>query len=155
MNVRNQKKLGEILMEKKLLSAAQLDIALAEQARTKEFLGAILIRTHQIEERDLLVTLSEQFNMPVVDLKNKYIDWEVVKRFSPTLVLDLKCFPIEENENGVVMIAISNPLDAWLLAQAEDQARGAPVKFVLTAASDIEDAIVRYKQYLRGNASGL
>ena len=151
MNVRSQKKLGEILIEKKLLTAVQLESALAEQARTKEFLGAILLRTHQIKERDLLVTLSEQYNIQVVDLKNKYIDWEVVQRFSPTLVLDLKCFPVEENENGVVMIAISNPLDAWLLAKAEEQARGKPVKFVLAAASDIEDAIVRYKQYLRGN----
>ncbi|MDD5583898.1 MAG: hypothetical protein PHV55_02425 [Candidatus Omnitrophica bacterium] len=150
MNVRSQKKLGEILIEKKLLTHAQLAAALTEQARTKEFLGTVLVRTHQIKERDLLVTLSAQFDMPVIDLKNKYIDWKVVKRFSSTLIIDLKCFPIEENDSGVTL-AVINPLDAWVLAKAQEEAKGTAVTFALVGPSDMEDAIQRYKQYLRGS----
>ena len=88
-----QKLTGEILVQKGLISPEQLAGALGEQEVTKEFLGVILLRKKWVKEKDLMLALSEHFNMPLVDLKNQYIDWDAVKHFSPSLILDHHYFP--------------------------------------------------------------
>jgi len=146
--------LGAILIEKGIINNEQLECALAEQARTKEFLGTILINEFQIEEKDLLKALSEQFNMPFVALKNKYIDWDFVKQFNPSFVLDSKCFPILKDKDGIT-IAITNPLDAWSMKKAEEAVSGSKLKFALVSEEDMKDAIRRYKEYMKKNINKL
>jgi type IV pilus assembly protein PilB len=147
---RQQKRLGEILMAKGLITNEQLNDALDEQKKTKEFLGTILIKREWIKENDLLRALSEQFQIPFMSLKDKYIDWEFVKEFSPSLILDYKCIPIKKDDWSVT-VAINNPLEAWVLQKAEEEARGLKVKFILALQEDINEIIQRYQQYMRGN----
>lgn len=147
--IRSQKRLGEILKELRLVSDEQLERALQEQSRTKEFLGKILLRQRAIREEDLLRTLSEQFGIPFVSLKNRYIDWEFVRRFSASLVFDRGCFPVEKDEWSVTM-AITNPLDVFALNAAEKEAGLLKLKLVLVCEEDMQNLISRYRQYLRG-----
>lgn len=148
--IRSQKRLGEMLVEKGLISTAQLNQALAEQAGTKEFLGRILVRNKLIKEQDFLEALSEQFNIPFLNLKNTYIDWDFVNSFSASLILDYGCFPVKKDDWSVTF-AITNPLDVWALKQAEGEARGLKLKFVLTSNEDMQALLKRYQQYRRGN----
>lgn len=150
--IRSQKKLGEILMAKGLISSEQLKAALEEQQKTGEFLGKILLKKNQLKEKDLLEALSEEFNIPYMSLKYKYIDWRLAKQFSSTLILDYKCFPIAKDEWSV-SIAITNPLDVWALKKAEEEARGLKLKLVLVPEGDMKEIIQRYQQYLRGHIS--
>ncbi|MBI5150064.1 MAG: hypothetical protein HZA28_04750 [Candidatus Omnitrophica bacterium] len=151
----NQKKLsGEILVEKKLITPEQLKLALLEQATTKEFLGRILLKHKWINEKDLLVTLSERFNMPLVDLKGQYIDWKMVREFDPSLILDFHCVPLQKDARSVTM-AITNPLDAWSIKKAEEEAKGLDLKFVLTSEEDIGEAIKRYRDYVQKSLTDL
>ncbi|MFH1640632.1 MAG: hypothetical protein ABIA66_01575 [Candidatus Omnitrophota bacterium] len=149
---RIQKLLGEILIEKGIINSEQLKSALEEQKTRKEFLGTILIRKDYIKEEDLLQALSVQFKAPFVRLKNKYIDWSLVKQFSSSLILDYKCFPVEKNDLAVT-IAITNPLDVWAMQKCEEEVRPLRLKLVLTTQEDIKEATDRYQQYLRGNIS--
>ena len=149
-----QKFTGEILVEKGLIDRDQLAWALGEQEVTREFLGAILLKRKWVKEKDLMRALSEHFNMPLVDLKNQYIDWEVVKHFSPSLIRDHHYFPFERDERSVTM-AVTNPLDAWSLKMAEDEARGLVLKLALTSPADMEDAIKRYHLYIQKNVPKL
>jgi inorganic pyrophosphatase/exopolyphosphatase len=151
---KKQTRLGEILIDKGLINSEQLKYALEEQKRTKEFLGAILLKNNQIEEKALLEALSEQFHIPFVSIKNKYIDWNLVKRFSSSLILDYKCFPIEEDGRSVTF-ATTNPLDVWAFKKSEEEASGSLPKFVLVTREDMEDIIQRYQQYMRSNISRL
>ena len=152
--LRIKKKLSEILIEKGLITPEQLKDALDEQARTKEFLGKILLDRSQIREPDLLTALSEQFNIPIITLKYRYIDWGLVKSFSASLILDYNCFPLEKDEWSVTF-AITNPLDAWALKKIEEEARGLKIRLVLVSRNDIIEVIQRYRQYLNGNISKL
>lgn len=147
---RSQKKLGEILINKGLITGEQLKDALDEQRKTNEFLGKILIRKNQFKEKDLLEALAEQFNIPYVSLKYKYIDWHLAKQFSLGLILDYKCFPIAKDEWSVT-VAITNPLDVWALKKAEEGARGLKLKLVLVSEGDMKEAIQRYQQYIRSS----
>ena len=142
------KKLGELLMEKGLITQAQLDEARAEQARTKEFLGAILIKRGYAKEGDLLGALSAQFQIPYVSVAYDYIDWRFVSKFSTTLIMHHKCCPIKADEYTVT-VAITNPLDAWALEKAEEETRGYRMKLVLISQKDMDGLITRYKDYLQ------
>jgi len=140
--------LGEILLAKGLLTPEQLDLALKEQRKNDEFLGKILLKNNWIKEKDLLLALSEQFNIPYMSLKYKYINLELTQRFTPTLLLDYKCFPLAMDEESVTF-AITNPLDAWVIKKCEEEAKGLKTKFVLVSLEDMEEVIRRYLNYRR------
>ncbi len=147
---RSQKKLGQILIDKGLISLQQLEEALKDQARTKEFLGAVLLKKRLIKEKDLQRALSEQFNIPLVSLKDRYIDWNMVKKFRSSLILDYRCLPLEKDDWSVT-VAITNPLDVWVIKQAEEETVGLRLKLVLVSSEDMNEVIARYKQYVRGD----
>ena len=149
-----QKLTGEIFIQKGLIDQEQLAWALGEQEVTKEFLGMVLLRKKWVKERDLMLALSEHFNMPLVDLKNQYIDWEVVKHFSPSLIMDYHYFPFKRDARSVTM-AVTNPLDAWSLKRAQEEARGLGLSLALTSQAGMEDAIKRYQRYIQKNVPKL
>ena len=151
---KKEKLLGAILVEKGIMNNEQLRDALAEQRKTKEFLGAILVKKFQIKEKDLLKALSEQFNMPLALLKNKYIDWDLVKQFNPSFILDSKCFPMLKDKDGIT-IAITNPLDAWRIKKAEEATSGFKLNFALVSEEDMQDAIRRYKENMKSKIDKL
>lgn len=140
--------LGEILIEKGLLTPERLALALGEQVTTKELLGTIVVRKGWVKEKDLLAALSERFNMPLVDLKNRQIDWSIIKEFSSALIFDYRCVPFKRDERSVTM-AITNPLDAWTIKRAEEEAKGLILELVLTSREDIDDAVKRYQQHIQ------
>ena len=118
-----------------------------EQQTTKELLGALLVRRKLVKEKDLLTALSERFNLPLVELKNRNIDWEVFRYFSSSLIFDYHCVPFEHDGHSVTM-AISNPLDAWTVKRAEEEAKGLILKMALTSQEDIEETIKQYQAYM-------
>ena len=150
----DHKRLGELLVEKGLITDDQLRAALAEQGKTGEFLGTILVKHSIIKEEDFAKTLSEQFQMPYVHLKDTYIHWAFVAQFSSSLILEHKCFPLS-SDDWTITFAVINPLDIWALKKAEEESRGLKSKFVVVSESDMREAILRYRQYARGEISKL
>src|SRR5438105_839926 len=114
-------RLGELLIQKKLITQAQVDSALEQQKLSRDFLGLILVRSGFIREEDLVKVLSEQFHMPVVDLKTQFIDWDLAMRFTPAVVVDHQCLPLFQDDRGIT-VAILNPLDVQAISKLEEQA---------------------------------
>ena len=136
-------KLGEILIQKKLITATQLETALEEQKLCRDFLGVILVRTRVIREEDLARVLSEQFHIPVVDLKRQPIEWSLAMRFSPSIVVYHQCLPVFQTEREIT-VAITNPLDVEGISKIEEQAKGLRVRLVLTVPSDMQQTLMIY-----------
>src|SRR5512136_494478 len=65
-----RKRLGEILMEKNLLQADELEKSLALQRERREKLGRILVDLGFLSTRDVLATLSEQLEIPLVTARD-------------------------------------------------------------------------------------
>ncbi|GEM_PF-932516 len=145
---KEKKLLGEILIDRGLLTAEQLAKALEDQLATKELLGAILVRKGFVKQKDLLAALSERFNLPLVDLRTTRIDWDMLKYFSSSLVFDYHCIPFSRDERSVTM-ALSNPLEAWTIKKAEEEAKGMELKLALASREDIDEAIKQYKLYMQ------
>ena len=139
------KYLGEILVSKGLITDSELQMIIQEQLRNKKFIGAMLIEKGLISEDDLLITLAEQFDIEPIRLKDVEIDWEVVTKFSSSMITDYKCLPIKADEETVTLV-IANPLDVWVLDKAEKEVAPRKLKIVLTTVSDMDEAIKEYRR---------
>src|SRR5213592_4666418 len=137
------KQIGDILVEKKLVTPEELQRALAEQEKTGEFLGSILIRMGCISEEQLLQSLSEQLNIPFVDLEQLTIDRAVIKRVPARLVEHYKVMPVRW-ERDVLTIALSNlHRYTWALEDIGLHL-GCEVQAVLASRDQVNEAIRKY-----------
>jgi len=140
--------LGQILIRKKLITEKELDEALKAQKLTKEFLGTILVRKGLIKERDLLEALSEQLNIPFGSAKDAKIDWDLVGKFPKALILEHRCFPIGKTKDSIVF-AITNPLDAWAITEAERRMPGYKIMTMLMAEGEMDRLLEMYRNFAK------
>lgn len=139
------RRLGEILVERKLLTTVQLEQALQDQRASREFLGAILVTRGLIRPEVLLQVLSEQFGLPHQALPAEAIDWNVAKQFPASAFADGKCFPIKADASSIT-VAIANPLNAWALSTMEQAAGFRKVVPVLVTERDLQGALAAYRK---------
>lgn len=145
MRPSSTKRIGELLVERGVLTAAQLELALADQRTTKEFLGVILVRRQLIKPDMLLAVLSEQSGIPSERLAPERVDWALVKQFPASALSEGKCLPIRADA-GTVTVAIANPLDAWSLNVTEQFAKGRTIIPVLVLETELRRALEMHRQ---------
>lgn len=148
------KRIGEILVEKGFITQAQLHDVLLEQNTQKTFLGQLLISKGWVSKRHFLEALSEQFAIPIASLKEQSLDMELSQKFSSSLILDHKCFPLNKTEDTVT-VAIANPLDAFMISKIEEEAEPFGVHLVLVDDDDLKELLAKYRQYVSQNIQRL
>ena len=79
MSLPRKIRLGDLLVEKKVISAHQLDLALAEQKKSGRKLGQVLVETGCLTQDSLLTFLSEQLNVPFVELGHYQFEPDTIK----------------------------------------------------------------------------
>lgn len=136
-------RLGEILLRRRVIEAAQLQEALEEQSQTNQFLGEILIQHGYVSERQLLEILAEQYNTRFVSLSDVKINSRVIKMVPKAMVWGYQLMPIEIL-SSTILIAVSNPLDMWPMSVLQSKLDLAEVRFVLAEKADIRMAIESY-----------
>lgn len=134
--------LGELLVQKGLITAMDLAIALEEQKKSGLRLGKILINKGLIKKQDLLNALSAQHRIPEMDLTYVNIDPGVVNCLTKEIVLKYRLMPLFKTPNNVLMIAVDN-LSAQLTEEVQD-ACGTPITFVIADEDKIQQAIREY-----------
>jgi len=67
---RPDKKLGEMLLEDKVITDKQLEKALLEQQTTGTLIGNTIVNLGFATEEQVLITLSRQIGFPYKSLKN-------------------------------------------------------------------------------------
>jgi len=66
---RKRIRIGDLLVQHKLISEGQLNAALADQKTTGRKLGQVLIDNAYISEEKFMDFLSQQLDVPFIDLK--------------------------------------------------------------------------------------
>ncbi len=135
--------LGEILIKKGYITPEELKQALQESRRTGRLIGETLIKMKFITQRELLEALSEQLNIPfLASLKEVKVSPELIKRVPVKFVQHYKFMPLELKDD-VLTIAVSDPLNVWLLEDLKLNL-GYQIERVLTTDDQIEEAIRKY-----------
>ena len=78
-----KKKLGDTLVKKGVITSAQLTQALAEQKRTGERLGRVLVNLGFITEQEMIEFLGAQMEIPPINLDNYLIEPQIIDLVSP------------------------------------------------------------------------
>ena len=103
-------KLGEILLEKKLISKADLEKVLEEQKKTKRLLGAILIEKKILSQKELTEVLHIQRKIGIVSLNMLQIDSDIVKIIPERLSRRFLALAISKNKK-LLNVAMAEPND--------------------------------------------
>ena len=105
-------RLGDLLVEHKLISEAQLTSALDEQKKSGRKLGRVLIENGYVREDDLLNLLSQQLNVPFVDLSNHNFKPEVVRLIPETTARRFRALALDETPEGL-LVGMADPTNIF------------------------------------------
>jgi len=109
-----KKLIGQILLEKGLITQEQLDEALKVQKNTTEQVGRILIDLGHVTERDVLRAHAEQLGIPFLELDQASVDEDVAKAIPQSVVQRYNAVPIRRSGNRLT-VAMSDPSNVFAL----------------------------------------
>jgi type IV pilus assembly protein PilB len=137
-----RKLLGDMLVEAGHMTRQQLDDALAEQARTGERLGAILLERGYVPKAVLGKMLELQRGVPYVSLSTLPIDEPLVRSVPERIITEHKVVPIARVD-GEVHLAMLDPTDIMAIDTVEKYLRARVRPFLITEA-DFTWALTRF-----------
>jgi MSHA biogenesis protein MshE len=105
-------RLGEILVQQKLLTEDQLGQALQDQKRTGRKLGRVFVENGFVTEEQISGALAKQLNIPYINLKFYNINAEVVRQLPETAARRFRALPLEDR-GATVLVGVSDPTDLF------------------------------------------
>ncbi len=135
-------RLGEILIERKLISAEDLERALELQKERGDKIGKTLVDMGFVAMRDVLAALAEQWDVPLVAIEGPPAVSPETEALSPRFLRQYRCLPVSRDDHTVTL-AMADPLDVETIAAVRN-CTGLKVNSVLASEQEILDAIDKY-----------
>jgi MSHA biogenesis protein MshE len=105
-------RLGDVLVQQRLISQEQLQQALALQQQTGKKLGRLLIETGVITEELLADALARQLRIPYVNLKTFAFKADVVKLLPESAARRFRALVLDDKGDSL-LVAMADPLDLY------------------------------------------
>jgi type IV pilus assembly protein PilB len=134
--------IGQILIQKKLITREQLDEALKAQKEKKERLGELLISLGFLTKDALLEVLSMELGIPAVHLSRMKVSPEVTA-LVPKKICQRYCLIPVSCMKGKLSVAMSDPLNVDAIDDL-NRATGMAILPVLAIDKEVRDAIEVY-----------
>jgi len=135
-------KLGDILLQKNEITQEQLNEALKLQTGNGKKLGEILVEKGFITEKTVMLTLSEQLGLEIVNLDNFHINLDATKLISEKLAKRTNAIPLKII-NDKLIVAMSEPLNIFDIEDIEMES-GKKAEVVLATKAQITSSIEKY-----------
>ncbi|MCX5665648.1 MAG: hypothetical protein NT036_01170 [Candidatus Omnitrophica bacterium] len=136
------KQLGELLLEKGLISQTQLDKAVKIQKEKGGLIGQIFVMLGYIKEEEIAQVLTVQYGFPYLPLESYEISADMIKLIPENVAKQYNLIAIDKIGN-LLTISMSNPLN---IQAAEDieMLSGCKVQVFISTMTDITNAITKY-----------
>ena len=105
-------RLGEILVQQKLLTEQQLGEALTEQKRSGRKLGRVFVEHGFVTEEQISGALARQLDIPYINLKFFNINSELVRLLPETQARRFRALVLEDRREGL-LVGMSDPTDLF------------------------------------------
>lgn len=137
--------IGEVLTQANLISAPQLETALAQQAQGDiRRLGDILIENGWLQPENLAMALSVHLNLPFIDLKRHRIQPEAMQLVPEETSRRHQLIPLDLVD-GSLAVVMEDPTDIQVIEELE-AVTGRSVRPMVGVGPDIQAAIdLNYK----------
>ncbi len=149
-------RLGTMLVRAGLLSAEQLEEALAEKAETGKRLGEIVVDRGWVPSADLARALAEQHHVEFVDVIKIEIEDAAASLLPERLARRYRAVPIRFIDEDKVLVAVADPTDV-LASDDLRLALGMNVEFAVADQHDLERTLgklYRVEFHLDGEEGG-
>ena len=103
-------RLGDLLIQQKLISQDQLSFALEQQKRSGRKLGRVLVDNAFVTEEHISEALAKQLNIPYINLKYYNINIEMVRVLPESQARRFRAIVLEERK-GMLLIGMADPTD--------------------------------------------
>jgi MSHA biogenesis protein MshE len=103
-------RLGDLLVQQKLISQDQLKFGLEQQKRSGRKLGRVLVDNAFVTEENISEALAKQLNIPYINLKYYHINLELVRMLPENQARRFRAIVLEER-NGMLLIGMADPTD--------------------------------------------
>ena len=136
------KQLGEILVDRGVISRAKLEEILVFQKEKGMLFGEALVQMKLGTEEDVVQALTCQYGFPYLPLANYEIAPEVVAAVPFEVCKQYSLVPIDKIGRSLTL-AMANPLDIVALEGVE-KFTGCSVQAFVSTTTEINNAINRY-----------
>ncbi|MCK4912267.1 MAG: hypothetical protein KAS05_00930 [Candidatus Omnitrophica bacterium] len=136
------KPLGQILVERGVISNGQLKKALEKQKRDGGLIGEIIVELGFAKEEDIAYCLSLQFGYPYLSLENYEIALDIMGIIPKNVASHYCLVPIDKISNTLT-VAMANPLNIQAIEDLEDITQ-CDIQIFVSTPSDIRGSIEKF-----------
>ena len=113
LEFRKRVRLGDVLIEKGLITQEQLEKALSEQKEKGTLLGETLVNLGYVSQDNIIDILTEQLGVEYVDLRKYEIEEDAVHLISEPIARKYRLIPIAISKKAanVLIVAMADPMD--------------------------------------------
>jgi len=138
-------RIGDLLVSQQMISEDQLQRALEEQKISGRKLGNTLVDLGYVEENALLSLLSEQLQIPFVELRQFRFDQDLIRSLPETSARRYRVIPLREDPDGL-LLGMADPTDIFCLDELERQLNKT-IKPAVVRESELLDVLdIAYSQ---------
>jgi len=109
---RKRLRLGDLLVENRIITQEQLETALEQQKATGQKLGRVLVECGYVSEDELLRFLSAQLKVPLIDLAQFPLKPEVVRLIPEIHARRFRVIALTEEEDAV-LVGMADPTNIF------------------------------------------
>jgi MSHA biogenesis protein MshE len=103
-------RLGDLLVQQKLISMEQLQFGLEQQKRSGRKLGRVLVDNAFVSEDQISEAIAKQLSIPYINLKYYNVNLEIVRSLPENQARRFRAVALEER-NGVLLVGMADPTD--------------------------------------------
>lgn len=100
--------LAELLLNNNLINREQMNTAIALQAKSDKKIGQILVDLGYIDEIKLMQLLSQQLNIPFIDLKEYHLTPELVRKLPEFYARHFRAIILKQTTDGF-LVGMADP----------------------------------------------
>ncbi|VAW83167.1 hypothetical protein MNBD_GAMMA14-1496, partial [hydrothermal vent metagenome] len=116
--VAKPKRIGDLLIEKGILTQDQLNIALTEQKKSRDQLGKIIVGLGFATEAVVRDALGEALGQESVDLSKIIVDTDVLQLVNKDVARRFKMLPLSiDRKKGLLSVAMSDTFNVVAIDQ--------------------------------------
>jgi len=142
--VENKTQLGQLLLERNIVTAEQIERALTEQKEKghRKLLGELLVEMGYCTENQIASALAKAYGVPYAQVGPKICDPKVLDKLPRDFLEEHIVLPLFE-VHGVLTTAVCEPSNVFLMDEIE-RISGCKVQIVCSTSKDIKATLQTY-----------
>jgi len=137
-----KKRFGDLLLEQRLLTDEQLQVAFKLQKQSGKRLTELLVEVGFLSEEELLKFMEQHLGIPRINLEHFFVSPSITRLIPEFIAKKHLAFPVKIYDN-VLVLAINDPLNIFAIDDIK-MVSGYDVQVVLASKAEIENAINRH-----------